>query len=280
MKTIITALAFFIVATTTAQEFSGKAIYKTSRKSNIKIGGENSTMSEQQTKEIEARLQKMNQKTFILQFDKISSLYEEEITLNAPKPTARGIKVMSMFSGDGEGAVYYKNLKEKRFVNKTAIMSKPFLVKDSLPVYDWQLTSEIKNIGMYTCYKASFSKEVENTSSTFVNGELKEVKENKTIVTTAWYTPQIPISNGPSTFYGLPGLILEINNGTTTIVCTEIILNPSEKKSIEEPEKGKIVSQSVFDKINDEKTKEMMERFSGREGVDLGNGINIKMIGN
>jgi hypothetical protein len=57
-------------------------------------------------------------------------------------------------------------------------------------------------------------------------------------------------------------------------------LNPSEKKSIEEPEKGKIVSQSVFDKINDEKTKEMMERFSGREGVDLGNGINIKMIGN
>jgi GLPGLI family protein len=280
MKTIITALAFFIVATITAQEFSGKAIYKTSRKSNIKIGGENSTMSEQQTKEIEARLQKMNQKTFILQFDKISSLYEEEITLNAPKPTARGIKVMSMFSGDGEGAVYYKNLKEERFVNKTAIMSKPFLVKDSLPVYDWQLTSEIKNIGMYTCYKASFSKEVENTSSTFVNGELKEVKENKTIVTTAWYTPQIPISNGPSTFYGLPGLILEINDGTTTIVCTEIILNPSEKISIEEPEKGKIVSQSVFDKINDEKTKEMMERFSGREGVDLGNGINIKMIGN
>jgi GLPGLI family protein len=280
MKTIITALAFFIVATISAQEFSGKAIYKTSRKSNIKIGGENSTMSEQQTKEIEARLQKMNQKTFILQFDKISSLYEEEITLNAPKPTARGIKVMSMFSGDGEGAVYYKNLKEKRFVNKTAIMSKPFLVKDSLPVYDWQLTSEIKNIGMYTCYKASFSKEVENTSSTFVNGELKEVMENKTIVTTAWYTPQIPISNGPSTFYGLPGLILEINDGTTTIVCTEIILNPSEKISIEEPEKGKIVSQSVFDKINDEKTKEMMERFSGREGVDLGNGINIKMIGN
>lgn len=280
MKTIITTLAFFIVATISAQEFSGKAIYKTSRKSNIKIGGENSTMSEQQTKEIEARLQKMNQKTFILQFDKTSSLYEEEITLNAPKPTARGIKVMSMFSGDGEGAVYYKNLKEKRFVNKTAIMSKPFLVKDSLPVYDWQLTSEIKNIGMYTCYKASFSKEVENTSSTFVNGELKEVKENKTIVTTAWYTPQIPISNGPSTFYGLPGLILEINDGTTTIVCTEIILNPSEKISIEEPEKGKIVSQSVFDKINDEKTKEMMERFSGREGVDLGNGINIKMIGN
>ena len=279
MKTIITALAFFIVATITAQEFSGKAIYRTSRKSNIKIGGENSTMSEQQTKEIEARLQKMNQKTFILQFDKISSLYEQEVNLNAPKPTASGVKVMSLFSGQGEGAVYYKNLKEKRFANKTAIMGKPFLVKDSLPKYDWQLVSETKNIGMYTCYKASFSKEVENITSTFVNGELKEANKKETIVTTAWYTTQIPVSNGPSTFYGLPGLILEINDGTKTIVCTEIILNPSQKITIEEPEKGKIVNQTDFDKISEEKTKEMMERFSSRQGVDLGNGINIKMSG-
>ena len=280
MKTIITTFALLFVCTINAQEFSGKAIYKTSRKSNIKIGGENSTMSEQQTRDIEARLQKMNQKTFILQFDKISSLYEEEVTLNAPKPTARGVKVMSLFSGEGEGTVYYKNLKEKRFVNKTAIMGKLFLVKDSLPKYDWQLVSETKNIGMYTCYKAIFSKEVENTTSTFVNGELKEANEKEIILTTVWYTTQIPVSNGPSTFYGLPGLILEINDGTTTIVCTEIILNPSEKITIEEPEKGKIVNQTDFDKISEEKTKEMMERFSSRQGVDLGNGINIKMSGN
>ena len=105
-------------------------------------------------------------------------------------------------------------------------------------------------------------------------------REKETIVTTAWYTTQIPVSNGPSTFYGLPGLILEINDGTTTIVCTEIILNPSEKITIEEPEKGKIVNQIDFDKISEEKTKEMMERFSSRQSVDLGNGINIKMSGN
>jgi len=40
---------------------------------------------------------------------------------------------------------------------------------------------------------------------------------------------------------------------------------------IEEPEKGKIVNQIDFDKISEEKTKEMMERFSSRQGVDLGN---------
>ena len=57
-------------------------------------------------------------------------------------------------------------------------------------------------------------------------------------------------------------------------------MNPSEKITIEEPQKGKIVNQTDFDKISEEKTKEMMERFSSRQGVDLGNGINIKMSGN
>ncbi|MDP5106622.1 MAG: GLPGLI family protein, partial [Polaribacter sp.] len=144
----------------------------------------------------------------------------------------------------------------------------------------WQLSSETKNIGLYTCFKASFSKDVENTTATFVNGELKEVKKMETIVTTAWYTMQVPISNGPSTFYGLPGLILEINDGTKMIVCTEIVMNPSEKITIEEPEKGKIVNQADFDKISEEKSKEMMESFSGRGGVEIGNGIKIKVIGN
>ncbi|SDR69441.1 GLPGLI family protein [Polaribacter sp. KT25b] len=280
MKTIITTLAIFIVTTISAQEFIGKAIYKTSRKSNVKFGGENSTMSEKQTKEIEARLQKMNQKTFILQFDKSTSIYKEEVTLSVPKPSAKGVKVVSFFSGDDTESVYYKNLKEKRFANKTAIMGKPFLVKDSLPIYEWQLSSETKNIGLYTCFKASFSKDVENITTTLVNGKLEEVKKIETIVTTAWYTMQVPISNGPSTFYGLPGLILEINDGTKMIVCTEIIMNPSEKIKIEEPEKGKIVNQADFDEISEKKSKEMMERFSGREGVDIGNGVNIRMIGN
>lgn len=281
MKTkLITITVLFLSFTVMSQNFTGKAIYKTSRKSNVKFGGENSTMSESQTKEIEARLQKMNQKTFILHFDKSTSIYEEEVALGAPKPSANGIKVVSMFSGDDSESVYFKNLKEKRFVNKTAIMGKSFLVKDVLPVYDWQLSSETKNIGLYTCFKATFSKDVENTTATIVNGELKEVKKIETMVTTAWYTMQVPISNGPSTFYGLPGLILEINDGTKTIVCTEIIINPSEKIKIVAPEKGKIVNQAEFDAISEEKSKEMMERFSGRGGVDIGNGINIKMIGN
>lgn len=277
MKPHIIAIAILgFVINSVAQDFTGKAVYKTNRKTGFKIGGD-SNMSEAQKQELEERFQKMNQKTFILEFDKTTSSYKEEEKLNAPNPQANlgGMQVISVFGGGGSGSLYFKNLKEKRFVSKTDIMGKTFLIKDSIPNYEWQLTSETKNIGNYTCYKATFTKEVENRMMTVENGETKQTKKTETIITTAWYTPQIPISNGPTIYHGLPGLILEINDGKTTIVCTEIVLNPSEKITISEPDKGKIVSQAEYDKIRDEKNKELMERFQSRDGK----GIEIKIGG-
>lgn len=269
MRTFMTLFTLIFVFSLNAQNFSGKAIYKTSRKSNFKIGGVNSTMSDKETKEIEARIQKMHQKTFILEFDKHTSTYKEDVKLNAPQPKVGGAEIFTFSSGGSSGSNYYKNLKEKRFANKTAIMGKPFLVKDSLQDYKWDLSSETKNIGTYTCYKATFSREVENVHMTLADGEPKEEKKKETIVTTAWYTMQVPISNGPTDYHGLPGLILEINDGNLTIVCTEIVLNPSNKITIKEPEKGKVVSQKKYDKISAQKAKEMMNRFRTRDGKGI-----------
>lgn len=280
MKTIITSIALVLVTTISAQNFTGKATYKTSRKSDVKFGGDQKGLDDKMQEELQKRLQKMNQKTFILKFDKTKSFYKEEEKLADPKPKVGGARVVVMsFGGSGSGSIYYKNLQEKRFVNQTEIMGKVFLVKDSLPKYKWDMTTETKNIGQYTCYKATFTEEVENKNISFVNGETKEEVVKQTIVTTAWYTLQVPISNGPKDYQGLPGLILEINDGKNLIVCTEIVLNPSETIKIEEPQKGKIVSQKKFDEIQEQKSKEMMEKFKSRNGVDIGGGINIKMGG-
>jgi GLPGLI family protein len=183
------------------------------------------------------------------------------------------------FGGAGNSGIYYKNIQEKRFSNQTEIMGKRFLVKDKLPEHPWKLSSETKNIGNYTCYKATYSKEVENKKITFKDGISVEEIKKETIVTTAWYTTQIPVSNGPDTYQGLPGLIIEVNDGKKIFVCTEIILNSSEKTTIMEPTKGKVVSQNNFIKIKKEKSDELMEKFKGRNGLDLGNGINIKIGG-
>jgi GLPGLI family protein len=80
----------------------------------------------------------------------------------------------------------------------------------------------------------------------------------------AWYSPQIPVSAGPDRYWGLPGLILELNAGRTTMLCTEIVLNPSEKIEIQKPNKGDKVDRDEYNKIIKEKTDELKERFQGR----------------
>ncbi|CAI8306914.1 MAG: Uncharacterised protein [Polaribacter sp. SA4-10] len=281
MKTAISILIVLLSFAMNAQIFSGKAIYKTSRKSSFSFDTEkNSGISDEMQKQLQARIQKMNQKTFILNFDKKTSTYKEDVKLDAPNPQVGGAGVMIMsFGGSGNGSVYFKNINEKRFVNQTEIMGKRFLVKDSLPTYQWDLSTETKNIGNYTCYKATFTREVENRQMTFGDGESKEEKKKEIITTTAWYTPKVPVRNGPDNYQGLPGLILEINDGERLIVSTEIVLNPSEKTEIVAPQKGEVVSQKGYDKIQEEKTQELMERFKGRNGVNTGHGVNIKIGG-
>lgn len=278
MKTIQTLILLFIATTISAQDFSGRATYKTSRKSTIKFGKNQKGISDKMQEELKKRMQKMNQKTFILEFDKTSSIYKEDVKLDSPNPMGgrSGVMVMS-FGGSGSTDIYYKNIKDQKFLNKTAIMGKPFLVKDKLKQYNWELSSETKNIGMYTCYKATFTEEVESFKISMINGASKETKTTETVTTTAWYTTQVPISNGPKNYQGLPGLILEINDGKNLMVCTEIVLNPEKKVVIKEPNKGKVVTQKKFDKIQKQKSDEMMEKMKSRKGVELGNGIQIKM---
>ena len=56
----------------------------------------------------------------------------------------------------------------------------------------------------------------------------------------AWFTPEIPVSSGPSWYQGLPGLILEVSDDDTTILCTKIVMNPKEKTKIKRPKKEKL----------------------------------------
>jgi len=84
--------------------------------------------------------------------------------------------------------------------------------------------------------------------------------KDKDKVVTAWFTMDIPISNGPGIYQGLPGLILELNEGKITILCNKIEMNPEEFE-IEKPKKGKEISSKDFDDLQEKKSKEMQERF-------------------
>lgn len=274
----IALILLCVVGISNAQNFQGKAIYKTNKKSNITLGEDQSSkMTDDMKAQIQTRLQKMNQKTFTLEFDKSTSLYKEDVTLKTPSIASRGGVSAFSLGGNGITDTYYKNIKENRFVNQTEIQGKRFLVKDKLRDFDWKLTSQTKNIGNYTCYKATFSEEVVKITQVVEAEKLIKKEEKETKTTVAWYTLQIPVSNGPDKYQGLPGLILELNDGTTTMVCTEIILDKSKTITINEPKKGKEVSLSEYINIRKQKQKEMLEQFRSKRGVDLGNGTIIKI---
>ncbi|OUS00417.1 GLPGLI family protein [Flavobacteriales bacterium 33_180_T64] len=282
IRIIVLALTTVLISTTVvgAQEFQGQATYKSKRKIDIKLDSSqvNSGMHEQMME----MLKKQFEKTYILSFNKEASIYKEEESLAAPQP--QGMQVVMVGSGGAD--VLYKNIKEKRFTNQNESFSKVFLIKDTLVAHEWKLESETKNIGNYTCFKATMTREIEAIESRIsFNGD-KDLSENETenpkmkeITITAWYTPQIPVSVGPGNYHGLPGLILEVNDGSETVICSKIVINPENASKIVEPKKGKVLTQDAYDKIMEKKLKDMEERFRSNRSDSDGESFEIRIGG-
>lgn len=274
MKTIIRTIIVVLVLVVTksnAQDFQGVATYKSHRKVDLKM--DNKNMNDEMQKQIQEQLRKQFQQEYTLTFNKNESIYKQNEKLDAPSPIASSGFSIKISQGSD---VMYKNVKENRYTNKTETYGKLFLIKDTLSNRKWELVNETKNIGDYTCFKAIF-KDDYTTQTITEDGKVEEVTKERT--TTVWYTPQIPVNNGPSDFYGLPGLILEVNEGDLTLVCTKIVINPKEAVKIIEPTKGKEVSQAKYDEIMDKKSKEMMEQFRVRRGNRDGERVMIRVGG-
>ena len=62
----------------------------------------------------------------------------------------------------------------------------------------------------------------------------------------------------------MPFLILELNDGRTTILCSKIILNAKEKVEIKPSKKGKVISQKDYDETVIKKMEEFREMNRGR----------------
>lgn len=268
-----------------AQDFQGMAVYesKTST-SDMKTRLEgNKDITPEMRAMAENAMKKMFEKTFILSFDKSASIYKEEEKLDAPgQPQQPGFRMISSMTGGG--GTLYKNIKDKTYAVDKEFMGKEFLVKDTLTNLKWKMESETKQIGGYNCFKATAVRPVSKSDirnfrpkepakdekaksdkekTTSIMEEI-EIPDNVTV--TAWYTPEIPVSQGPESYWGLPGLILEANDGKTTILCSKIVLNPKDKAAIKAPTNGKVTSQKEFDEIVVKKMEELRQMNQGRNG--------------
>lgn len=114
----------------------------------------------------------------------------------------------------------------KTDVNKTLkhewIMNQTFFSEGEVGDIQWKLSNETKTIAGLNCYKA--------TANTDTYPML-----------TVWYTKDLPVSNGPSVYQGLPGLIVFAEDYFRTIE----ILNVTYTDEVD-----------AFDKLYDAKFKE------------------------
>ncbi len=267
-----------------AQDFQGKAYYQSKTTMDMdNFGGRQ--MSEEQKKMFAERMKSMLEKTFILTFNRTESIYKEEEKLETPGQGGGFGGFMSSFTGGAQ----YKNVKSSQILQEQEFFGKQFLIKDSLPPLAWKMESETKQIGQYTCFKATAVKKVDemdftnmrrrnrdndekkdgdkvkdSTKSEPSDNPMDDIEVPKEILVTAWYTPQIPVSQGPGDYWGLPGLILEVSSGRTTILCSKIVINPEEKEEIKVPSKGKEVTKQEYNDIMKKKIEEMQEMYGGR----------------
>lgn len=137
-----------------------------------------------------------------LAFDEDDGLYimyfnqNESYFYNSTMPTQNSMvevgKNNYIFKcGDPTGKPTYKNLAKRYSEEKHHVVTKQYLcvLKDTLPSLQWKLVNEYKQISRFKAQKATC----------LYGGRVID----------AWFTPQIPVSNGPYRLYGLPGMILE-----------------------------------------------------------------------
>lgn len=236
LKTIIVIIVSFSVVNISAQNISGHVYYKlkvdkniidptTMSKKDEKYGGMLSVINNSISKH-EDNLE------FRLTFNKNESIFE--ILESLENDFDKSYQIALALSGALN--VYYNNHITKEKLTQKNAYGQMYIVNEA-GNNNWNLENISKEISGYKCYKASFKKVVKNSRGTF----------NKIIE--AWYAPEIPVNFGPKGYLGLPGLILELNEGKLKYYSVKMELNQSKELKIKKPSKGKVISQEELDSI-------------------------------
>ena len=303
-KVVLILFTLLFATNIKAQDFQGQAYYFSKTTMDMSRWDRGGKMSEAQKKQMEARMKPWLEKTYILTFNKEESIFKEDEKLEG----GPGGRAPSMWGSSFSAGLQYKNIKEKIFLQDQEFFGKQFLITEQMTPYAWKMGSETKKIGQYVCYKATTtrpSSELNFTSTNRRDREKKkeeskkeESKKETTLVVNdakvakattekeveetqevnqemvevvAWYSPMIPVSQGPTEYWGLPGLILELSAGNTTMLCSKIVMNPEEKIEIKRPTKGEVVTKKEYNEIITGKMQEMRDnRGRGSGGRSRG----------
>lgn len=113
----------------------------------------------------------------------------------------RKVKGKEEYWTEAENKMPYAFRKSDGFyANESLFQSDLYLFADKSFKYEWDIKNETKKINGITCQKA-----------------ISNLKGNKVI---AWFSKDIPVSYGPLNYWGLPGLMVQVENYFSTITLT------------------------------------------------------------
>jgi len=234
MKNVFFLFAFFLNLNLSAQQTEGTIFYTQSIKLDIELP--------EGQEHLRDMIPSSSDQTKALYFTAEKSMYKDvdgSDGVTEINQESEGAQMqVKIVAGSADNRLL-KDIANNKMVDQRDFLGKKFLIKGDIPEMTWKITGEQKKILDFVCQKAVYTKD--------------------TMTTIAWFTPQIPLSNGPDTYGKLPGMILEMNmeDGRRTISATKVELGVIDKAVLETPSKGKKVTREEFKKIQEEKMKEM-----------------------
>ncbi len=227
MKTIIFFL--FSIQLIFAQ-LSGEAFYI--KTSHLKL---NKTADQLENLELGSSIKSINSKIgdakYILKFNDSLAVFEEEQKMISNHDNELAYKLSKIFVGY-YGKIYY-DLINGLTLSEREVLGTDLLIERKISDYNWIISKEKIKINDIICFKATTN--------------LKEEGRNgiKHIEIVAWFAPDINVNAGPDGFFGLPGLIIQIEKGK--ILTTLKSLKFSEENvEITIPENNKIMTNDEF----------------------------------
>lgn len=152
----------------------------------------------------------------------------------------------------GKFNVIYKKKILKDFLSRTVlvqdkIMSNTYEYQESFPKQSWIITNERSNILGYSCKSAKLNFRGRNYL--------------------AWYTEEIPKSDGPANFEGLPGLILKITDENGDYDFSAIAISKT-------PMDIYVRNEESILKVSRDKFREVQKAYFENPGAFLGKAYN------
>lgn len=146
----------------------------------------------------------------------------------------------------------YTDYKNNICLDQQGFMGKTFIINKPIEKIKWKITPEKVKYLDYECMKATMTDE-----------------EGKEVV--AWFAPGIPVKAGPAGYGQLPGAILMLSKGDKELEIKATKVELGDVDEIEKPNDGKEVTKAEYDKIVEEKTKEMEKEYGGHRIMIRGN---------